>query len=593
MQQGTTNKTFYPGVERGFGMIRDTPSEVYSWIKSKDKTVTIVREGVGYDKEGTLQEAFALLSGGQFGERKLTNGTLVTNAYDVLLYFLRVHQEYYNNRQSQSWNNRRHWFTDVICIEVSSYLSAYSEYIMLMYKYLYYNHIYMPELYVIVDYPTHNFDFISTEIFEEEVRPWKPTSETSDPNKIELIGRMYDSGTFTTITKEGSHVAVVISTSNFYEEVLRSALVDKQVFIYDSVVSYLKSKPLSAGVSLIIVRTPDELIDWRSNIGEDLKAESFNPSVIIYDSVIKVPVNMMYAGNVPVKSLPNDDYVKSVIWKCQRTFSTVRNGTQYQVKVLTSHDVNSKKERVVRGVFERSPVIDILLFIRYNVKLGSLYASYYKQGGPRNFPAVIRQDSDVIMNLNLDDKARDVSIRFGIHPVFTSMIKNWFQRGWPKFSILIFVATMTTVSGKTVEIKEPGTREYDNDISQTSRYGQVLFNFLKMCENTGDPYTSEGGMGKTSSLLFKLSETYGTLGNGEYLPDHNKFTTFLITMLNEDYRDHILRRAKHSLYRSSHNTQLNWSIPSTVQAPEYLFPITVGFARTNRFVYLFVPIDRL
>jgi hypothetical protein len=604
----SSKHAYYPKLEEGFGIIRKDPELVYKWCEEKQMSVVVIRDGENYDKTRYLENIFDSIINVTEIQIALR---FVSNPYDVLLYFLKVHKAFhkdYTPTADRKTFQKRYWPSDVICLELTSYLSAHMEYIITMYMYLYNRGIIMPQFYVIIDYPTQDFNFISTDIFDRQEPGWTVPNfipklgVESNPMAVRTTGAL-SIQKFGDELRSGARI-VIISSNGLYERKIKEGIADKQPQpqVFQDIISYLKT-PFSDVPSIILMNTPEDLIYWKERfpIEEKLQTEEnkkqiegFRVSLVVYDPTIKVPKNTLYTGNHHMPMIPNANYQKTSYWKLALLPFVER---------IEMYSDTTERQVVVRGIFEISPIQDIVLFLKYSVRFGALYANYQKRGGSRMFTSIIRSETDLLSELNIDNvislssedpskklDQKEVVIRLSVHPIMVSIIQKWFERGYPRFSILVFVATMMTTSGKFTEIREPGTREYDNDISQTSRYGQVFFDFLKLCASMGDPYPKEGG--RTSKLLLRLSELYGTLGE-EYLPDHNEFHIHLVKLISEDFKPYILHRLSHSTYRSVHSSQRNWTISQTVQSPEFLFPLSAIPTSTNMYVPLFVPIDRI
>jgi hypothetical protein len=615
---------FHPTCEKGFGVIHSEPPPVYDWCKSKNYSLIIVRDGVEYDKTEYLSQSFRSMRErtGHIIQKKL----FVTNPYDMLLYFLKVHDFIYDRMRStlpsstendSSGKNKSvtYFPSNVICIEITSYLPAYMEYIILMYKYLYNIRTNLPQLYAIIPYGGRNgvLDFISSDLFgtfensnlsmplfsslpHPHPHPQPPPQLLPEARNIRSQNSIHDHKlnelVYDMIIVPRS-IHFIISKCSIFEKVIKPHIT-RGYKLYDGIISFFKGTNTSTNndASIILIHSLEDLlyrksIYWGNNVENDEKKEDFYekellPNNIVFDARMYVPCDRLYSGNQSVISLPNNEYISYALNALK---------SRYPGASIMSYDqMPYNAEPVVRGIFTRSPIVDICLFLKYNARFSMIYSTYCPNG-TKGFIPVIRGDSEMLSKLIGEDReCRESVIRFGIHPIFISMIKKWFDNGWPKFSILIFVAVITTASSKSIEIREPGTREYDTDISQISRYGRILFDYLKLIEERGVPYPADGG--RTSRVLFKLSERYGTLGE-EYIPDHNEFHKYLVKLIVENYREYILRRQDQSRYRSSYNTQMNWTIPTTVQEPEYIFPL---YGRRNRggvYVTIFVPIDRI
>lgn len=563
---------------RACGVIRGDPQTVYN---SCNKKYVIVRDIVEERSSKTLNDFFDALLKMQTTVTMF--GSMVLDTNSVLSYFLKIHKEFKKQSDTNHDFVKNYSFTEVIFVEVSSHLSAEAEYLLLMYKYLLYQRIYMPQLFVIIDYPTTVLDFIDREILISPMVAWNPRRHNASnaplayqPSAVQLEPHLLNIGSAVEKLSDSGITCVLISMNNFYENKLKEATKELSLVIHEDLESF-DNAPKNANVrtsNIILLDTPEKLLSYT---GTALK-----PRLIIFDTRVKIGINQLYAGNVPMPVLPNIDYVKGIIWKFLQRFGDV------EVRIY-----NEGKDRVVRGIFVRSPITDYIRFEMHGVNMVLLYSNYYEGLESRNFISIIRSEAEVLRDFGYEENREKFfkAVILNVHPMVISLIESWFEKKLPRVCILVFAAVMLTYDKMTLEVKEHGTREHENDVSQTSRYGQILYEYLKLMETHRSVIMEEGG--KTSRLLKRFLDVYKIEEEEMLLFNHNAFTTQLVKLIHEKYPRFILHQQGASKYRGGHNTQMNWKVFQTTNTPQQLFPFTVTTNSSYRSIILFIPLDRM
>jgi len=634
---------------RGWGMLRTDPKHVYDACRGEGRSFVIVRDNVPYvfsvgEQAGdVLEKYFKELIGMLSDSLKLDSGwgaprvripgtnVGILDSQAVLRYFLLVHQHVFlssqtkgqsgvgmhgGNYSGKAKSSRDYRFTGVIFVELTTHLSHTVEYFLLLFKYLLNQGLAMPQLFVICDYPTEKFNFIETDIFETKVTKWGLSlGEPAEFPVIKDIETTYidsyqNPQVFIDMFRDTEKTCVIVSQNGFYEKMLKEYMVGGPVMVYEDIESYIKTPPFERDVGVLLLRTMEELLSimqsppkikvrGAAGMMEDPSETgpsqplitTFSPSVVLFDTRFRVGINMLYAGNVMMPVCPNEDYVKGAVWKLSRYLNMRRS------KLFT---YDEGRERIIRGIFTRSPIIDYIQFREHGVDMFLLYTNYYKIGAPGNFMSIIRSEAEMLRTLKYEEpefhSAFSKCVTLNIHPMVISMIENWFRREHngkklPRIAILVFAAVMLTHRGNLVEIKEHGTREHENDMSQTSRYGQIFLQYLLLMQRYSSIVMEEGG--RTAKLLRRLLVAYKIEEDEMMLFDHNDFALHLAKMILELYPTFVLTQKNYTTYRSTYNTQMNWTVMQTTMLPRELFPFTVSMCTTKRHIQLYIPLDRV
>jgi len=592
---------------KSFAVVRDN-------VQLNDKTYNLLNS---YFENVTSMQTDKTMLGRPMDER------VVLDSQSVYRYFLRVHEKVVSKNQPK----RDYRFTEVLFIELTTHLSHTIEYMLLLFKYLLHQGLSMPQLFVVCDYPTEVFNFIEAEILSLPITQWRPVKEPVDDRQL-LMKTWFDTqptvddkklvGDITNTRPDiykflhkqslkdrlsyGGAVCVVVSSNKYYEKNISEFLVGIRLRLYEDIDSYVQAPPEEGTVPIILLQTAEELLTA-------MRANIVKPTDFVLDTRFKTGINKLYAGNVPVPVRPNQDYIKSIVWKFQQYYD---DKTHPRIFV---HDEGM--DPVVRSVFLRSPIIDYMQMRMFDVDMLLLYTNYYEGMAMKNFLSVVRAEASVLRTLRFGekdfDKAHsrngDVSpsvkcVQLNIHPMVISLIENWCSRQvvmvsdesqspmpklLPRIPILVFAAVMLTTETKNVEIKEHGTREHENDISQTSFYGKSLLKYMRLMEG-GSVVMKEGG--KTSKMLRRLLDMYKLTSEEMVLFDHNNFNHHLMKMILEDYKPFILTQHNQSNYHGTYNTQMNWHVPQTTDLPQHLFPFTVSMGPLRKTISLYVPLSR-
>jgi hypothetical protein len=623
------NQNFFAG--QGWGMLRLDPEVVYQACQEMGKSYVVVRDNVQLSDKtyGLLGTYFENVTSMQMTKTMLGKpgeDRLILDSQSVYRYFLRVHEKVVSKNQPK----RDYRFTEVLFIELTTHLSHTVEYMLLLFKYLLHQGLSMPQLFVVCDYPTDVFDFIEKEIMKLPVTRWRYVDKTVGDKQglmkswFDTSPTLEDKGIVTEIERgvrpdlykflhkqtlkdrfedtSTKTVCVVVSSNKYFEKNLSDELADYR--LYGDLDSFIATPPEDGVTPVLLLRTAEELLSA-------MVSRLIRPTDFVFDTRFKTGVNKLYAGNVPVPVRPNQDYVKSVIWKFQRHYGDTRESR------IFVHDEGM--DPVVRSVFLRSPIIDYMQMRMFDVDMLLLYTNYYEGMAMKNFLSIVRAEASVLRTLRFGEREFDKGhernggvspsakcVQLNIHPMVISLIENWCTRQvvyisddgrsraqggaklLPRIPILIFAAVMLTTETKNIEIKEHGTREHENDISQTSFYGRSLLKYLRLMEG-GSVVMEEGG--KTSVMLKRLLDMYKLTEKEMVLFDHNDFNHHLMKMMLEDYKPFILTQHNQSNYHGTYNTQMNWHVPQTTNLPQQLFPFTVTMGASRKTISLYVPLS--
>jgi hypothetical protein len=583
------NSSYFMG--RVCGVLRADPRIIYR--SCTNFSYVIVKDYVGQRKGPILNEKFNTLLGIRGDVDFLDKVFLDTSS--VLDYYLKVHGVFKSEFGTSTEFTKNFSFTQVIFLEITSYLSAEAEYLLLMYKYLLSQRLYMPQLFVIIDYPTQEFDFIEKDILNFLRSPatlWDPrrydSQGTGEVDLADMEGIQFESylTTSTEISKvfinasggnspSRKNLCVIVSLSGLYEKEVKNLVGDIKISIHEDLESYKNSDVSSKGdQTLVLLDFVEKLIEY-PNI-------DFKPNVIVFDPRFKAGEKHLYAGNIPVPFLPNYDYIRAVVWKLKRRFP------QSEIRIFIE-----KKISITRGIFFRTPIIDYIRFEKYGVNMLNLYSNYYSGYGSGNFSLIIRSEIEVLRDLGYEENKKIFykCVTLGVHPMIISLIESWFEKKLPRICILVFAAVILTYDKIPVEIKEHGNKEHENDISQTSRYGNILYQYLKLMQEHHSVIMEEGG--KTSKLLKRLLDIYELKEEEMLLFDHNAFNTHLVNLIYEKHSQYILQKGRNSTeYTGIYNKTMRWRIQQSPNAPEKLFPITVKYSGPSRNILLFIPLDK-
>jgi hypothetical protein len=587
------NPAYFKGC--GWGVLRTKPSAVYEECRRMKKSYVIVRDYVPFVSRARdiLSKCFENIKMMRSGHKMLSE--LVIDSQSVYKYFLSVHK-YNANPENQLGRDFR--FTEVIFIELTTHVSHEVEYLLLLFKYLLYQHNIMPQLFVVYDYPTDVFDFIDINIMGKSISKWDGSDE--DVKNILLVqpgsykNTQYLLPHFESLDPQS--LVVIVSSNNVYEKELAKGLEKYNLAVFGDIDSYTKATSRGS-IPVLLLRSAEDMFDL-------IDRELIKPTSVIFDPRFKTGVNMYYSGNIPMPMTPNQNYIKSVLFKLENI--------PYLQKVNTFIYTSTCQE-LTRSIFVRSPIIDYMQMNLHKLDMLLLYTHYYNGSSMKNFLQMIRASADMLRTLRFEEgaftsgpnSAYSKCVHLNIHPLVISLIENWFERRalpvstkskepikMPRLPILVFVAVMLTANTKDiVEIKEHGTREHESDVSRTSLCGQLLFRYMKLMQQHRSVIIDDGN--ETSKMLKRLIEAYKIEEDEMVLFDHNSFMIHLVDMIYEHYRPYILKQYNQLNYHGEYNVMMNWRIKQTTNIPPEILPFTVSMGATSKSISLFIPLGRM
>lgn len=617
-----------------FGVLMENPLEIYKRCRSERRTFTKVverkREARTKYIESIFNSIFNITGSSQPSEytqesfQSIGFQSTTEEAKDVLWFFQGVHKQYkkhsdlFDNVSSNRERDCR--FSEIIFMEIGSFLLHEFEYILMLYKYLLHLGIRMPQLFVIVNYPTTLFNFISTDIFEMPVPEWKlpavqpgrnlvifkdKEKKVLTPNfqsitSLEFIPSNYESDAFT------RKVHIVISPNDIFNRLIIPILngsskpENKRYDHRDGLEGFDPEKVTEAGnFTIILLNSVEELLE--SNLS------GLNSVVVILDKKSKIEVDAYYACNIPRAHRMNDDYLHAAVWKINNFFKS----PPMNIYLHSNEDKTQEENRnlVVRGVMERNPINDYITMALNGINMLTVYANYYKGSGSNTFLSVIRSNVEQLKELGYFTKDGESIFRkapqLRLHPIMISIINKWVNYEvdgkkikLPILPILLFVAIAMTSNNQLFIPKEHGSKERGGDVSQTSSFGQALTAYLILMEQYGTVLVPETAGGKTSRLLEKLINIYipeSAYDDEMGLPDHNELMKQVSAFLIKNYPKSILhqRGQQQTEYRGSFNYMMRWKISPTPQSPAMIFPLVVYGTKGGKYVKYYAMLDKV
>lgn len=578
---------------RGFGLIKGNFQKIYAKAKERGKRIAIVKNYLEKPDYTKLSKIFDQIYNSMTSPEIDLESSYRTK--EVLDYYLKIHKTFPINQSknediSKAFENlklKKFKFADVIFVELTTDLSHEAEYLIMMHTYLLNLGFQLPEFYPIIDYHAEIFDFIETDIFrygwdKKFIKPIPNFLEERKSKKFDLFDVTIYQTTFSS-----SRLQFIVSESDIFKSFKDILANENYIPPYENYEEYKKSAKFentSSNETIIVkFKTFEELMKLK-----DIKAD-----IIILDSRVKIPVNFHYAGNIPTQRKISDDYLSDRVYKIGQKSTNC--------KILVYKVGNNAAEKYeenqvcTRGIFTRSPIIDYIYFKQHKVDLLHLYSNYISMNSVSGFINILKFE---ISNLEYygfyeNPASFNICVKTKIHPLMISFINKWFsmknKKGdpFPKFSILLFVAVVTTFNKNYTNVVEHGTRERE-ELNETSLYFLEMSSYIsKMEDNQRCIY--EGG-GKASDRLRILIEHYDI--SSEQIKKFNiqEFTTFLIYMIENYYDKLLLTNIGGSRYKGSSNEQLVWTIDGS-SCPAKILPIIVYSSNKNRKVILYLPIE--
>lgn len=615
-----------------YGIIREKAYIVYEKCRSQDLEFTIVKDNYRGMGNKFIKEGFRQSMGRQLRESSTEHpGT-------ILKWFQEVHKYLFDNwRNKDEMMRKERWygFSDVIFVEVNAILTYEVEYLLMMYIGLLGIGLPMPQLFVIIDYPTDQFKFLATDVFKipvvdwklPEKNPWRAdyplTRGGKNPLSIDL--HPYQASTHKQGVESYAKVTIIVSNNNMYERTIKNSFTDlTELTIFEGLAGYnqdVREQQRSAkGFDFILVNSLEDILEFL----RQEPRQAFKCNTLIVDEYTRMRCNAYYANNIPTPKLMHQDYLKSRIWELMSAFSDPPR----DIYIYRSDIHSDNSAVIVRETFERNTINDYLTMASYKIDMFSLYNTYYKGADSRSFISNLRMNIEVLRELGYYDAPESTTIvksvegkmveekvdikktmeyklskapQLRIHPIMVAIIDEWFNytpkdekaktKRLPRMDILIFVAIASSPGdmSEQVEVRQASSREHKGAIrcEFDRRYVLYLLNIRRW-----GSFVHEEGK-KTSECLKRLIEFYkDQLTEEDYaLPDFPAFSQFFSMIITRKFSRMILTWKQHHIYRATFDVQMNWTITTTEQVPIRIFPLVVKVSRTNRHVKLYVPLD--
>jgi len=572
----------------GFGIIYEKTPTVLERCRKMGKKFTVVKDYIPNPDYSVLEGIFnhinELREVPVYAAEREELASNVLNFYYLIYQKIDISNKNTVTAQMAKYNMQDYKFTDVIFLEVKQYLSSTMEYILLIYKNLLHLGLRLSELYVIIDYRTNVFDFIDHAIFRFLKKPNKNEIDGEALLELEPIPKKTSLTQYPQIQMEQFQIntyltgfpsyntQIIISNNNIYKKMLETELLGKKYNVFESIEMYEKEK--TNDISIILLKSLEELT-----------TKNLSEAYILIDTRIKIPSNLHYGGNIPLPKRINNDYFYDRVGKILEDKAP---GGEFKINFYFNK--SEREDRIIiRGIYERTPIIDYIKASMYNVNLKALYEEYHDSHSAATFISLLNSEIKVLKSIKFFDNPSKFKLcsSLNLHPVMVSLINTWFELSLPRLPILVFVAVTSIFDKKIIETKEHGEKEIGTDITKTTRYGQEMEAFLDCVKTYGSFVRPEGG--KTAEKLKKLINAYNLEENEMVLFDINQFTRKLVSIISTYYPEMILKK-KHLCYRSSYNEQMNWWISQTCNADK-IWPITVFTEKLHKHITLFIPIE--
>jgi len=371
---------------------------------------------------------------------------------------------------------------------------------------------------------------------------------------------LFDENTFDEIKRASSLVIITEDPHGWYELISKS--LQKNITRFNDVESFISSDNRNPNsLPMIIINSPDELLNASdvSNIG-----------IILFDSNIKVEIDLHYLGNVKRS--------REATPKWYLYYIGLLNGVFHKTKVFLNHKHDAVP--VIISTKERIPIADVLYFRNEKISLLELYQNFYNT--TTEYTQAITNSQDTLSRLGYFDKNPPM-IHENLHPIFPKMLQLWTDKGYPKLAFLIVIAVVTSYSHKYTEIKKSD--------EQTSRFENMLEHYIDLM--TKSDFTFQNDVYGIGDRLKKLCEAYMTKEDTYMKYRFQDIMKSLLEIIHENFDNYIITLHADS-YRSKFNQNLVWKLSGTgseEQAmPKNIFPLVVYSTGRTKKVALYIPV---
>lgn len=569
---------------RGFGIIRREAKEVYQECERRGKKFVISSDNASYSSE--LAGHFVKIDTSSIDDILLSGK--IFNTSNVLGFLLDIHRAIQTMPVKL---NKDYRFTEVMFLELTTHVSHTTEYLALMYMYLLNMGIVFSEFYIIIGFPTNKYNFIEDFIFH---------SQKSSP--VEILTSTVDIKTFNLVNIDNEMIGkkiLVISENDLFEKEIKKYMEEVlkiECFVFGDLGGYSSSRlalPTAVCQHITFITIKNINLYFANIVDAGSNLPSSDVDMVIMDSRIKIQENALYSGNIPIPMRINDDYINA----CGRKILSQKKTKFY--KYIQG------KEEVIRGIFYRSPIIDIINFYNHGISIKLLYTRYYKSeeissSSLNNFMNILGTETKILQSLEFYEKAHDFgkSVISDIHPLLISIIDAWNAKKYPssdgqapkslpRLSILLFVASILTPNKALIEVKDHGMREHESDISQTSQFGKDFSEYIKRIKERRTIELPE--MGKRTKKLLSLIDLYKITNEEIAIPELDDFVKYFSRLMLDSFPSFLLTLKFYQKYTSSYNEHLNWYLNASI-TPNKIFPITVFSTGTAKKIQFFIPI---
>ena len=559
-------------------MIRDIMTTKYKELATK-YSILLCRDFAPKQNNQTLYKKFIdIIQRENVGEQQGSLPHLETIQTDQFYKFLRnVHSVV---KQFQNANKaiegQEFKICDIIFIEIGPFLTHYVEYSLLLYMYLLNVGIALPRLFVVLDYYSTDYDFITTNIFRNQVQA-SNIPIARGINYIEQY-KFNQHSYIDKIARTKNHI-IFSQFDDIFEKQIKKHLIahnkNYKLFNGADMESILKKSDKDKDMNIILTNDIDDILNFEGEI-----------ELIFIDPTVRVPHSAFYSGNKAKREAMNINYVEGLINKIRAV-----KGEKIDFAIYYTADI--KTEPTTRGVLTRSFETDVLELAKSGCNLACLYQRFFKDNSTFNpwrtriGKAFQQLDRLGLIVNGIPKKGYTEPLDFRIHPVLYKIISLWKSENLPLFPILVFVAVITTYENFNKEVKEHGIREIGASFKDTSRYGQAMDEYLELMNQSQYAIMSEGG--KTATVLKHLTEVAKLSEEQFGIFDLDEFTIRLAKLLTAHFEHELLYKTDDGYIKLKNPNRIWKSNDSYPKYPK-IFPITTFLKTTYVQVTLYVPV---